>query len=344
MKIQEYTELLEELKIYLRQAQLKATLSVNSHMVITYWGMGKKILLRQAEQGWGAKVIDNLAKDLKTEFPNMQGISARNLKYMRKFAETYPDFEIVQQAVAQISWGHNTVLMDKLKDNPTRLWYAEKAIENGWSRNVMVAQMKALAHQKFGKLPNNFKQTLPIEQSELAINLLKDEYIFDFIAQDEKILERELEDELTQNITKFLLELGKGFAFVGRQYHLEVGGDDFYIDMLFYHFKIRCFVVIELKIDDFKPDYAGQLNFYLSAVDSLLKQAQDNPTIGLLLCDNKNDIVVEFALRDISKPMGVASYQLTKQIPENLKKDLPTEEELKQVLRKTDLKRKKKNK
>jgi predicted nuclease of restriction endonuclease-like (RecB) superfamily len=336
-----YLKFLEEIKTYLKQAQLKATLSVNHQMILTYWGMGKKILLRQAEQGWGAKVIDTLAQDLKSDFPKMKGISARNLKYMRKFAETYPDFEIVQAPLAQISWYHHIALMDKLKDSQTRLWYAQKAIENGWSRNVMVAQIKAEAHQKFGKLPNNFKTTLPIEQSELVTNLLKDEYLFDFIAQDEKILERELEEELTQNITKFLLELGKGFAFIGRQYHLEVGGDDFYLDMLFYHFRLKCFVVIELKIDDFKPEYAGKLNFYLSSVDALLQQKDDNPSIGLLLCDSKNDIVVEFALKDIHKPMGVASYQLTKQIPENLKKDLPTEEDLKKIIRKTDLKRKK---
>ena len=340
--MQAYKELLEELKNQIHQAQLKTILSVNSQMVITYWYIGAKILQNQALAGWGGKVIDNLAKDLKEEFPKMKGISGRNLKYMRKFAETYPEIEFVQQVVAQISWGHNIVLLDKIANNQTRLWYAHKAIEHGWSRNVMVAQIKAEAHKKYGKLPNNFKHTLPVEQSELATNLLKDEYIFDFIAQDERKLERELEEELTQNITRFLLELGKGFAFVGKQYKLNVGGDDFYIDLLFYHYKLKCFIVIELKVDSFKPDYAGQLNFYLSAVDSLLKQEDDKPSIGLLLCDSKNDIVVEFALRNVNAPMGVASYELAKKIPEELQNNLPTKEELKQILKKTDLGVKKK--
>lgn len=335
-----YLQLLEELKIKIRQAQIQATLSVNSQMIDTYWHIGRKILESQNAQGWGAKVIDNLSKDLKAEFPKMKGISARNLKYMKKFAVTYPDYQKVQQLVAQISWGHNIVLMDRIKDEATRIWYTQKAIENGWSRNVMVAQLKAEVHKKYGQLPNNFKETLPLEQSELATNLLKDEYVFDFIAQDERKLERELEEELTQNITQFLLELGKGFAFVGRQYYLNIGGEDFYIDMLFYHYKLRCFVVIELKIGRFKPEYAGKLNFYLSAVDSILKQTNDQPSIGLLLCDSKNDVVVEFALRDVNKPMGVASYELTRKIPENLKKDLPTEEELKQVLKQVERKKK----
>ncbi len=329
-----YSELLEELKNTMRHARLQAVVTVNVHMIKMYWDIGKSILARQKNEGWGAKVIDNLSKDLRSEFPDMKGISTRNLKYMRKFAAEYQDFVIVQRSVAQLSWGHNIVLMDKMKDHDLRIWYAQKVVEHGWTRDVMVHQIEAQAHKIFGALPNNFPAILPLEQSEAVMRLLKDEHVFDFIAQNDTKLERELEDDLVQNMTKFLLELGRGFAFVGRQYHLEVGGQDFYIDLLFYHFKLKCFVVLELKIDEFKPEYAGKLNFYLSVVDDLVKQTEDKPTIGLLLCKTKNDTVVEYALRDVHKPMGIASYQLTKQIPDELKDSLPTLQELKQVANK----------
>lgn len=335
-----YLPFLEELKNKIEQAQLKAVLSVNSQMIQLYWSLGTRILQEQAKHNWGAKIIDKLAKDLQMTLPNTRGLSARNLKYMRAFAEAYTDFEFVQRCVAQISWRHNIAILTKLKDFSLREWYAQKAIENGWSKDVMVHQIEGNLHKNIGNLPNNFKTQLPIEQAELVQHLLKDEYLFDFIAQDKKLLERELENELVQNITKFLLELGKGFAFVGRQYRLEVGGQDFYIDMLFYHFKIKCFVVVELKVDEFKPEFAGKLNFYLSAVDDLVRQKEDNPTIGLLLCKYKNNLVVEFALRDVNKPMGVASYQLTKQIPESLKENLPTEEELKTIFELIDFQHK----
>lgn len=327
-----YSELLEELKTTIRQARLQAIVRVNVQMIKMYWDIGKSILARQESEGWGAKVIDNLAKDLKAEFPDMKGISTRNLKYMRKFASEYQDFVIVQQSVAQLSWGHNIVLMDKIKDQNMRIWYAQKVVEHGWTRDVMVHQIEANAHKVFGALPNNFPAVLPLEQSEAVTRLLKDEYIFDFIAQDDIKLERELEDDLVQNMTKFLLELGRGFAFVGKQYHVEVGGQDFYIDLLFYHFKLKCFVVLELKIDDFKPEYVGKLNFYQSVVDDLVKDERDAPTIGLLLCKTKNDVVVEYALQKVDRPMGIASYQLTKQVPENLKDSLPTPQELVQVV------------
>jgi predicted nuclease of restriction endonuclease-like (RecB) superfamily len=303
-------------------------------MMQLYWNIGSAIIQKQKTAGWGAKVIDNLAQDLKVSFPEMKGISPRNLKYMRKFAAEYQDFTIVQSSVAQLSWRHNTTLLDKIKDANLRLWYAQKSLENGWTRDVMVHQIETNLHQKIGKLPNNFKSHLPLEQSEAVLGLLKDEYIFDFIAQDDKKLERELEAEMVQNITDFLLTLGKGFAFVGRQFHLEVGGQDFYIDLLFYHFKIKCFVVVELKIDEFKPEYVGKLNFYLSAVDDILKQESDIASIGLLLCKAKNDIIVEYSLRKMDRPMGVASYQLTKQIPDELKNNLPSEAELKKLLKK----------
>lgn len=329
-----YNQLLEELKTTIQQARLRAIVNVNTQMIKMYWDIGKSILARQNDKGWGAKVIDNLAKDLKTEFPDLKGISTRNLKYMRKFAFEYQDFAFVQRSVAQLSWGHNIVLMDKIKEQSMRIWYAQKVVEHGWTRDVMVHQIEANAHKVFGKLPNNFPAVLPLEQSEAVTNLLKDEYIFDFIAQNDIKFERELEGELVQNMTKFLLELGKGFAFVGKQYHVEVGGQDFYIDLLFYHFKLKCFVVLELKIDDFKPEYVGKLNFYQSVVDDLVKDNKDAPTIGLLLCKTKNDVVVEYALQKLDRPMGIASYQLTKQVPENLKDSLPSPQELQQAAKK----------
>ncbi len=329
---QNYTTLLENIKKYITEARVQATKTINQQMIAVYWLIGKDILIRQAKAGWGAKIIDNLAQDLKMAFPKMKGISARNLKYMRKFAHEYPDFEIVQAKLAQISWYHNITLLDKCKDAKLRFWYAEKVLENGWTRNVMVHQIEAKLHEKVGTLPNNFKKNLPHSESEAILGLLKDDYIFDFIAEDEKKLERELETELVQNMTDFLLALGKGFAYVGKQYHLEVGGQDFYLDLLFYHFRLRRFVVVELKIDDFKPEYAGKLNFYLSAVDDLLRQSEDHETIGLLLCKSKNDVIVEYALRTLNRPMGVASYQLGQQLPEEIKKDLPSKEELKKVL------------
>lgn len=303
-------------------------------MIAVYWLIGKAILTRQAKAGWGAKIIDTLSKDLKLAFPKMKGISARNLKYMRKFAQEYPDFEIVQQSVAQLSWGHNIVLLNKFKESKLRFWYAQKVLENGWTRDVMVHQIEAKLHEKVGTLPNNFKEHLPNSESEAILGLFKDEYIFDFIAEDEKKLERALETELVQNITDFLLALGKGFAFVGKQYHLEVGGQDFYLDLLFYHLNLRRFVVVELKIDAFKPEYAGKLNFYLSAVDDLLRQAEDKESIGLLLCKSKNNVIVEYALRTMERPMGVASYQLNQQLSEEMKKNLPDKEDLKKILSK----------
>ena len=257
---------------------------------------------------------------------------------MQKFAKAYPNFEIVQTVSAQLSWSHHVLILDKFKEEKLRLWYLLKSAEQGWSYRVLLNQIDTQIHTQLGTLPNNFKSYLPQPQSELVQQLFKDEYIFDFIAQDEKRKEKDFEKEIIQNITDFLLALGKGFSYIGKQYHLEIGGQDFYIDLLFYHFKLKCFIVIELKIDDFKPEYVGKLNFYLSVVDDLLKQDNDQASIGLLLCRNKNNTVVEYALRDVSKPMGVASYKLTKQIPENLKSNLPTEQELKAILDKINTK------
>lgn len=322
----EYISLLEELKNKIKISQNRAILSVNKELIFLYYEIGKIILKNQSQKGWGSKIIENLAEDLRKEFPNMKGLSLRNLRYMRLFAESYPA-EIVQQTVAQISWGHNIALLDKVSSNK-RDWYAKKAIENGWSRNVMIHQIESNLYERMlleGKT-HNFSQTLPDKNSELAAETLKDPYIFDFLNLSESYLEKELEDSLVENITKFLLELGKGFAYIGRQYHLEVGGEDFYIDLLFYHLKLRSYIVIELKTGKFKPEYAGKMNFYLSAVDDLLKHKDDNKSIGIILCKDKNTTIAEYALRDNSKPIGVSEYKLS--LPAELAKELPTVEQL----------------
>lgn len=313
---QSYQDWLNQLKTQIRSSQQRAILAVNQELVLLYWQIGQNILQRQGQQGWGAKVVDRLSKDLSAEFPEIKGFSTRNLKYMRKFAEAWQDKQIVQQAVALLPWGHNLVLLDKFSDNVTRLWYAQKAIEHGWSRNVLVHQIESGLLERTGQAVNNFSQTLPEIQSDLATQTFKDPYIFDFLSLGEVYYERELETVLTQHIMAFLLELGTGFAFVGKQRHIEVGGDDFYIDLLFYHLQLRCYVVIELKTGDFKPEHIGQLNFYVTAVDRQLKTQHDTPTIGLLLCKSRNEVVVEYALNQTPQPIGVAVYQLEKMLNE----------------------------
>ena len=313
---QGYQDWLNQLKTQIRSSQQRAILAVNRELVLLYWQIGQDILQRQTEQGWGAKVIDRLSKDLSAEFPEIKGFSTRNLKYMRKFAEAWQDKQIVQQAVALLPWGHNLVLLDKFSDNKTRLWYAQKAIEHGWSRNVLVHQIESGLLERTGQAVNNFSQTLPKIHSDLATQTFKDPYIFDFLSLGEAYHERELETVLTQHIMAFLLELGTGFAFVGKQRHIEVGGDDFYIDLLFYHLQLRCYVVIELKTGDFKPEHIGQLNLYVTAVDRQLKTENDTPTIGLLLCKSRNEVVVEYALNQTPQPIGVAVYQLEKMLNE----------------------------
>lgn len=327
-----YQHFLHDIKQLVEGAKVKALVQVNRELLQFYWQLGQLILQKQTEQGWGAKIVQHLSDDLHVAFPNNKGFSVRNLNYMRKFAAAYPDFSIVQTLSAQLSWSHHILLLDKFPDGQLRLWYLLKSAEQGWSYRILQHQIDLNAHEQFGLLPNNFADLLPTPQSEAVTQLFKDEYVFDFISQDEKRKERDLEREIVQQITAFLLALGKGFSYVGRQYHLQVGEQDFYIDLLFYHYKIRCFVVVELKIDDFKPEYAGKLNFYLSVVDDIVKQADDLPTIGLLLCRSKNNVVVEYALKDMHKPMGVASYKLTHEIPENLKQNLPTEAELTRIL------------
>jgi predicted nuclease of restriction endonuclease-like (RecB) superfamily len=326
-----YSTYLAELKERIRRAQIKAALAVNRDLFLLYWSIGTDILTRQREQGWGTKIIERLSADLRREFPEMKGFSSRNLKYMRSFAEAWDDELIVQQVVAQLPWGHNVIVLDKVKTETERLWYAKSAIEFGWSRNVLVHQIETKLYERQGKAITNFERTLPAPQSDLAQQLIKDPYNFDFLTLHQDARERELQDGLIAHIRQFLLELGKGFAFVGGPYRLEVGGDEFEMDMLFYHLKLRCYIVIDLKIGKFQPEDAGQMNFYLSAVDDLLRHPDDAPTIGLILCKTKNEVVAEYALRDINKPIGVAAH-LTKEIEDALPKEfqysLPTVEEL----------------
>lgn len=327
-----YRTWLAELKTRIHQAQQRATLSVNQELLLLYWQIGRDILERQATQGWGAKVIEQLAHDLRKHFPEMKGFSARNLKYMRAFADAWPDNEFVQQPVAQLPWGHNLVLLTKLKDTQERLFYAQKAVENNWSRNVLVMQIESRLQERQGTAVTNFEQRLPKAQSDLARESLKDPYRFDFLNLGQEAQERDIEAALIRHVTDFLLELGAGFAFVGRQVPLEVGGDDFYLDLLFYHLKLRCYVVIELKAGDFKPEHLGQLGFYLTAVDRQIKTDEDQPTLGLLLCKSKNKIVAEYALSDKSQPMGIAEYKLQQALPEKLETNLPSIEQIEREL------------
>ena len=327
MNANEYLETVERIKQEIRTAQYRATVQVNCELLRLYYAIGTVINVHKV---WGSKFVENLAADIKLSFPEMKGYSVRNLKYMAKFAEAYPENEFVQQPVAQIPWGHNVVLLDKVADKTERLWYAEQSWKNGWSRNVLVHQIESGLYQRqaLAEKVSNFELRLPSPQSELAIQTMKDPYIFDFIPFKTDMLEREIEEALVKDVTKLLLELGTGFAFLGNQYHLNVGGDDFYIDLLFYNLNLRCYVVIELKTGEFKPEYAGQLNFYLSAVDGILKQEQDSPSVGLLLCKSKNDLVAEYSLKDMSKPIGVSAYQVTSKLPEELEKQLPSVEDI----------------
>jgi predicted nuclease of restriction endonuclease-like (RecB) superfamily len=327
-----YSEWLTDLKGRIHAAQQRATLAVNRELVLVYWQIGRDILDRQARQGWGAKVIDRLAADLRTAFPDMKGFSRANLMYMRAFAEAWPDVQIVQQAVGQLPWGHNVVLLTQLKDPEQRLAYARSAIENGWSRNVLNIHIETRRMERTGKAVTNFDATLPKPESDLARESLKDPYRFDFLNLTDEAQEREIESALVKHVTSFLLELGAGFAFVGRQVLLDVGGDEFKMDLLFYHLKLRCYVVIELKAGKFKPEHLGQLSFYLTAVDRQIKSEHDNPTIGLLLCKAKNKVVAEYALGDKSQPMGIAEYKLLESLPLELQSSLPSIEQIEREL------------
>ena len=323
----EYLETISAIKSEIKSAQYRTVLGANRELILLYWRIGQVI---NTHKTWGNKFVENLAADIKLEFPNASGYSVRNLKYMAKFAAMFPEVEFVQAALAQISWYHNMALMDKVKNADAYRWYAEQSAQNGWSRNVLVHQIESglYERQALPEKVNNFAVALPPQQSELAQQMMKDPYVFDFIPFREDMVERDIERALVSEVTKLLLELGTGFAFLGNQYHLNVGGDDFYIDLLFYHLKLRCYVVIELKTGEFKPEYAGQLNFYLSAVDGLLKAEDDNPSIGLLLCKTKNDLVAEYSLKDVSKPIGVSEYRVTGVLPDELRDKLPSVEDI----------------
>lgn len=334
MQIISYQSLLNDIKSAIQQAQVRASLAVNAEMILLYWETGRMIADRQVQEGWSSKVIPRLANDLKNEFADLKGYSERNLGYMLRFANEYPDKSILQQLVAKLPWGHNILLMEKVKDIDTRIWYIHQCIENQWSRETLSSQIKNKLNERQGKAVSNFQKTLPLPVSDLAQQTLKDPYIFDFLTLDTEYREKDIEDQLVQHVSKFLLELGKGFAFVGQQYHLKVSQNDYYLDLLFYHTRLKCYVVIELKNRRFIPEYTGKLNFYLSAVDSLVKMPDDNPTIGLLLCKEKDSIEAEFALRDINKPIGVSEYIIAENLPDNLKSSLPTIEEIESELKK----------
>lgn len=327
-----YTDWLADIKGRVSAARQRAVLAANAELMRLYWQIGRDILDRQASQGWGSKVIERLASDLRDAFPEMKGFSRANLMYMRAFAEAWSETEIVQQAVGQLPWGQNVLLLTRLKDPALRLRYAQQASNDGWSRTTLELQIKNRLHERQGQAITNFEARLPSPHSELAHETLKDPYLFDFLGLGDDAHEREIENALVRHITRFLLELGTGFAFIGRQHRLEVAGDEFFIDLLFYHTRLKCYVVVELKATAFKPEHAGQLNFYLSAVDAQIKAPDDKPTIGLLLCKSQNRLVAEYALSGIDKPIGVAEYELVRALPEPLITSLPTVEELENEL------------
>lgn len=358
-----YKSWIKEVKEKIRSAQLKAAVTVNRELIFFYWDLGKTISQKLEESSWGDKVLKNISKDLKEEFPLMSGLSATNLKYCRRFYDFYKNefgqqpvdqlenahptvqqsvgqsqnkaLTKVQQLVAQIPWGHNILIFSKADDLKEAFFYVQKTIENNWSRNVLGLQIESGLYNRKGKSISNFKATLPAPLSDLAQETLKDPYVFDFLQLNEKYREKDVENQLIRHLSKFLLELGKGFAFIGQQYPLKVADNDYYLDLLFYHTRLKCYVVIELKNTRFQPEFTGKLNFYLSAVDDLVKMEDDNPTIGILLCKEKNNIEAEFALRDMKKPIGISDYQIVKHLPKDLKSALPTIEEIENQLKRT---------
>jgi len=335
--INEYQKILFELKSKFKIAQIKASIRVNSELLQFYWYLGKKIIEVQDNYKWGSKFLENLSKDLSKAFPNVKGFSHRNLKFIRQWVDFWDKKEIGKQLVSQlfqIPWGHNIVIIQKCKSTDEAIYYIQNSIKNGISRNVLIHQIESGLYYRDKKAINNFEKTLPPIQSDLAKEITKDPYIFDFLTISKDYKEKELENALIDNLKDFLLELGNGFAFVGKQYKLEVGTQEYRLDLLFYHLKLHSYIVIELKNGEFKPEYAGKLNFYVSAVDDILKSSLDNPTIGILICKSKDNLIVEYALRDINKPIGVSEYRLTKELPENLKNSLPSIDEIKKQIQK----------
>ncbi|MEP0920079.1 PDDEXK nuclease domain-containing protein [Leptolyngbya sp. DQ-M1] len=325
-----YEAFLTDLKHRIRTAQVKAAIAVNRELILLYWQIGRDILIRQQTEGWGTKVIERLAKDLKREFPDIKGFSLRNLKYMRAFAEAYADEQFVQQAAAQIPWFHHCVLMDRVKDAQARLWYIQQTGANGWSRAVLEMQIESNLYQRQGGAVTNFAQTLPQPQSDLAQQLVKDPYNFDFLTLGNAAQERELERGLLAHIRDFLLELGAGFSFVGSQYPLTIDGQEFRLDLLFYHLKLRCYVVIDLKTTEFQPEFSGKMNFYVAAVNVTLRHPDDQPTIGIILCKSKRKTVAELSLQGMTQPIGISTHRVGTDtpIPDQLKSILPTVEQL----------------
>ncbi len=353
---QQYRVWLVELKQKVRNAQIKAAVKVNQELLRFYWELGAEIVVQQVHSQWGDGFLQQLSLDLTAEFPEMKGFSKRNLEFIRQWYLFYSQLKpatvsITKQAVSQLTleheptqsadwttlitqipWGHNIVIIGKCKAMPKALYYVQNTLRHNWSRAVLVHQIESRLYEREGKAFSNFAFTLPQPQSDLAQQTLKDPYIFDFLYLTKNYTERDLEGGLVRHITQFLLELGTGFSYLGRQYHLEIGGQDFYIDLLFYHVQLHCYVVVELKVTSFRPEYVGKLNFYLSAVDEHLSSESDQPTIGILICKDKNKTVAEYALRDIHKPIGISEYQLTQSLPNELKTSLPSVEEIEQEL------------
>jgi len=327
----DYIRLLNQIKKRIREARLRAALAANGEAILMYWDIGTDILDRQQNEGWGSHVVERLSRDIRREFPDTKGFSPRNLQYMRAFAQAYQDRAIVQQLVAQLPWGHILHLLHKIKNPEAREWYIRQAVEHGWSRDILALHTAQGDYERKGNAVTNFSRTLPAPQSDLARDVLKDPYVFDFLGLTDNTRERELENSLLQHLREFLIELGNGFAFVGNQYRLAIGDEDYYIDLLFYHLKLRCYFVIDLKTRPFAAEDAGKMNFYLNAVDDLLRHPDDQPSVGLVLCREKegsNRMLMEYALRGLKKPIGVSEYQLTRALPDDLKASLPTVEEV----------------
>jgi predicted nuclease of restriction endonuclease-like (RecB) superfamily len=335
INISDFSVWLTALKAKIHAARNKLAFSINTQILELYWEIARDISEKQEKSGWGTGFIDRIVSELKHEFPDIKGFSRRNVYAILQWHKFYSlKYQFVPHDVAQIPWGHNRLIITKVKNIEEAEFYCLATAQNGWDRDTLEVQIENKYYLQAGHSTHNFASTLPERQSELALQALKDPYNFDFLGLENDALEQAIENELTKNITKFLLELGKGFAFLGRQYKIEIGETDYFLDMLFYHVELRCYIVIELKAGKFKPEYAGKLNYYLSAVDAQLRKDGDNPTIGILLCKKKNKIDVEYALRDIHKPMGISEYRLTDAIPENIKTQLPSVEEIEQELEK----------
>jgi predicted nuclease of restriction endonuclease-like (RecB) superfamily len=329
-----YPDLLQDLKGRIRTAQVRAAFTVSRELVLLYWSIGWDISQRFVTEKWGGKVVERLAHDLQAEFPGVEGFSPRNLRYMRSLAEAWPEPEILQQLIAKLPWGHNLRVLDRIKDRPTREWYLRAALEFGWSQDVLVLQIKSRLHEREGKALTNFQRALPPSDSDLAEQILKDPYNFDFLTVAATAKEREIERGLLTHLRDLLLELGRGFSFVGSQVPLSVDGQTFYIDLLFYHVRLHCYFVFELKVGAFQPEHAGKLNFYLAAVNGTMRTPVEGPSIGVLLCESRSGPIVEFALQNTNQPIGVSTYRVTRELPARIQEELPTVEDLREVVKK----------